>query len=370
MKKLIGSILFVAALIVSGSVVGQNTQYPTGISFKALAMDYQSQNDGSFSRFKDYHQGFEIAYSRNIQDRLNLVIPFKLGIVNDDKYEISKLDQGRTLHKGVYGLDAQIQYQFFSPEKQIVPFVLAGLGFVNETDGGKFNMQAPLGAGIQIKAAPNAYISLHGEYRIGFTEERTNLQYGLGFVYLMGKGMAPKKEEPKIMDSDGDGVADNVDLCPQIAGLAEMSGCPDGDGDGIADYQDKCPDRAGLESLGGCPDFDGDGIADDEDKCPDQPGTVANGGCPNTDRDNDGVSDVQTNLVVLLPMDALIEMVTVSLTKMINVHLRTGLPCIMAVPIQMVTVSMMEEIDVQIQRDLYLPMDVQKYLLPIEKRSK
>lgn len=295
MKKVIASIVFCTAFLMSASVIAQNTQYPTGISFKALAMDYQSQNDGSFSRFKDYHQGFEIAYSRSLQDKLNLVIPFKIGIVNDDKFEISKLDQGRTLHKGIYGLDIQVQYQFFKPEKQIVPFILGGFGFVNETDGGKLNMQAPLGAGIQVKAAPNAYITLHGEYRIGFTEERTNLQYGLGFVYLIGKGMAPKKEEAKIMDSDGDGVADNVDLCPQIAGLAEMSGCPDGDGDGVADYQDKCPQRAGLVSLGGCPDFDGDGIADDEDKCPDQPGTVANGGCPNTDRDNDGVSDAQDN---------------------------------------------------------------------------
>jgi len=56
-------------------------------------MDYQSQNDGNFSRFKDYHQGFEIAYSRNLQDKLNLVIPLKIGVVNSDNFNLNKFDQ-------------------------------------------------------------------------------------------------------------------------------------------------------------------------------------------------------------------------------------------------------------------------------------
>lgn len=275
----------------TNDLLGQNTQYPMGISFKALFMDYQTTNGGSFSNFKDYHNGFEIAWSKSLQDKLNLVVPFKIGIVNNDNYDINKFDQGRTLHKTVYGLDAQIQYQFFKPEKEIVPYVLAGLGFVNETDG-KFNLQAPLGAGLQFKVAPNAYITLQSEYRLSFTEGRTNFHHGLGFIYLVGKGEAKEmKEEKEIMDSDGDGVADNLDLCPEVVGLKDLNGCPDSDGDGIADYQDKCPDVAGVKALAGCPDTDGDGITDAEDKCPDVAGLAENNGCPNADRDNDGIPD-------------------------------------------------------------------------------
>ena len=270
-----------------------------GISFKALFMDYQTANGGNFSNFKDYHNGFEIAFSKKLQDKLNLVIPFKIGVVNNDVYDINKFDQGRSLHKTVYGLDAQIQYQFFKPEKEIVPFVLIGLGFVGEHEG-KFNLQTPIGGGFQFKVAPNAYITLQSEYRVSFTEGRTNFHHGVGFVYLMGKGMSdePKtmeKEEKEILDSDGDGVTDNLDLCPQMVGLKELNGCPDSDGDGIADYQDKCPTVAGVKAFSGCPDSDGDGIADSEDECPNIAGLIENNGCPETDRDNDGIPDSSDN---------------------------------------------------------------------------
>ena len=292
MKRIITIAFCLFFLAIGNDSNAQNTQYPSGISFKALVMDYQSQNDGSFSRFRDYHNGFEIAYSRNLQGKLNLVVPLKIGVVNTDVFNLNKFDQGRSLHKTVYGLDAQIHYQFYTPEKQIVPYLLAGLGFVGESEG-KFNLQTPLGAGVQIKVAPNANVVIQGEYRFSFTEGRNNLQYGLGFNYLIGKGTTPEKEEEKEdeegMDTDGDGVIDNLDLCPQIAGLKELNGCPDQDGDGIADYQDKCPGVAGLKSLAGCPDSDGDGVSDEEDKCPDIAGLIDNDGCPDGDRDNDGV---------------------------------------------------------------------------------
>lgn len=92
-------------------------------------------------------------------------------------------------------------------------------------------------------------------------------------------------------DSDGDGITDAEDACPYEAGLAEFNGCPDTDGDGVPDKDDKCPTVAGLKELGGCPDSDGDGIADGDDKCPNEAGPKENNGCPWPDRDGDGVLD-------------------------------------------------------------------------------
>lgn len=295
MKKYQFLLAFVLVLL-SLCANTQNTNYKQGISFKALVLDYQTLNDGAFSRVKDYHTGFEIAYSRFLQENLNLVIPFKVGIVNDDVFDITRLDQGRLLNKGVYSLDAILQYQFFTPEKKVVPLLYGGIGFVNEVNSiedNSFNLQLPLGVGAQIKIRSNAYATLQGEYRIAFLPERANLQYSLGFVYLIGKGKESKEVTKKI-DTDGDGVIDNLDLCPQIPGLESMSGCPDEDGDGVADYQDRCPGIAGLIDLGGCPDKDGDGIADIDDQCPDEVGLIENNGCPDTsqlDSDNDGVVD-------------------------------------------------------------------------------
>jgi outer membrane protein OmpA-like peptidoglycan-associated protein len=111
-------------------------------------------------------------------------------------------------------------------------------------------------------------------------------------------------------DKDNDGVEDAKDRCPDQAGLVSLAGCPDADKDGVADMDDacantklgtkvnakgcpkdsdldgvmddldRCPDVAGVQSLRGCPDADGDGIADLDDRCPNAKGSAANKGCP------------------------------------------------------------------------------------------
>jgi len=99
----------------------------------------------------------------------------------------------------------------------------------------------------------------------------------------------PKPVPPK--DTDGDGVPDKEDKCPNIAGIRSLGGCPDKDGDGVTDAEDKCPDVAGVKIFGGCPDTDGDGIEDAKDKCPTKPGTAKYEGCPVPDTDGDGLND-------------------------------------------------------------------------------
>ncbi|HEY3357611.1 MAG TPA: OmpA family protein [Polyangia bacterium] len=113
----------------------------------------------------------------------------------------------------------------------------------------------------------------------------------------------PPKTEIKIIDTDGDGIPDDIDKCPTEPedkdGFQDEDGCPDpdNDGDGIPDAQDKCPnepeDKDGFEDADGCPDEDNDkdGIADKDDKCPNEPGPKENDGCPDKDRDGDGVVD-------------------------------------------------------------------------------
>ena len=97
----------------------------------------------------------------------------------------------------------------------------------------------------------------------------------------------------KSKDSDGDGVSDNEDLCPNVKGLKEYKGCPDTDGDGVFDDLDECPKVVGPKDNKGCPwpDSDNDGLSDNKDDCPKIAGPVENRGCPYGDTDGDGVND-------------------------------------------------------------------------------
>ena len=58
----------------------------------------------------------------------------------------------------------------------------------------------------------------------------------------------------KSEDSDGDGIFDKEDICPDVPGVKKFNGCPDTDNDGIADNEDVCPDKPGYANMGGCPD--------------------------------------------------------------------------------------------------------------------
>jgi outer membrane protein OmpA-like peptidoglycan-associated protein len=131
--------------------------------------------------------------------------------------------------------------------------------------------------------------------------EYKNSVIQLGLKLRLFGGTKQEKETfqaaptPVRLDSDGDGIFDDEDKCPTVAGLAKYNGCPipDSDGDGINDEEDKCPNVAGLAKYNGCPipDSDGDGINDEEDKCPNQAGTAKYNGCPPPDKDGDGIND-------------------------------------------------------------------------------
>jgi OOP family OmpA-OmpF porin len=90
------------------------------------------------------------------------------------------------------------------------------------------------------------------------------------------------------VDSDGDGVPDGIDRCPEtVKGVVvDATGCGvDSDGDGVFDGLDQCPGtpKGAVVDSTGCPlDADGDGVPDGIDICPATPrGAAVNaGGCP------------------------------------------------------------------------------------------
>src|SRR6185295_18189735 len=131
----------------------------------------------------------------------------------------------------------------------------------------------------------------------------------LDWLLPLAHGESAELSPPPARDLDGDGVVDEQDACPNVAGPlrpleAARSGCPDpldSDGDGIGDDVDACPREVGPASADpkrhGCPpppDTDGDGIADSLDACPSEAGVEqsdpAQRGCP-LDADRDGIID-------------------------------------------------------------------------------
>lgn len=180
------------------------------------------------------------------------------------------------------------------------------------------NLILPIGAGLKFDLSEKVTLGLELGYRLtntdfldgvsnsgnmddndGYWNGGLTLSFRFGGKDTDDDGLTDDQDEcPEIAglislngcpDTDGDGIADRTDGCPLEAGPLRTQGCPDGDEDGVKDVNDKCPDEAGVVALAGCPDADGDEIPDSEDLCPKEAGIAKFKGCPDTD--GDGIPD-------------------------------------------------------------------------------
>ncbi len=225
--------------------------------------------------------------------------------------ELSLVGEYDILGKRRYALLEQGKFT-----KIISPYLYAGVGFANTTPNAKFseatktaaqlllinqdiahknnkgNLAIPVGLGVKMDISKSWTLGLEVGVRFTNTDYLDGVSLAANpdkkDTYFAG-GLLLSYRIPYIKDVDNDGIADEEDSCPEVAGPLKSKGCPDKDKDGIGDRFDNCPDVAGLKSMGGCPDADRDGIADNEDLCPDMIGLKDLKGCP--DADEDGISD-------------------------------------------------------------------------------
>jgi len=218
------------------------------------------------------------------------------------------------------------QFRAADPATKLVPFVLFGGGAMAVVDSKQEDViekdtDAELYVGVGAKYRVDNGWGLRADARLLFPPSSSGNGPTVDFEALLsiykefGRKVAEKVVEVphEPGDTDGDGLKDDVDKCPNEAedkdGFQDDDGCPDNDndGDGIPDASDKCAmepeDKDGFEDDDGCPeaDNDKDGIPDAGDKCPneaeDKDGFQDDDGCPDPDNDGDGVPDASDKCV-------------------------------------------------------------------------
>ena len=205
-----------------------------------------------------------------------------------------------------FGLDGTFNYSFGTEDGWLDPIIGAGGSYIWIDDQSAPTLDGT--AGLNFWFSDHVALTVQTVYKHAFKNDfnshwqhAAGVKFAFGGIDTDGDGIYDKNDEcpeaPGLVefngcpDSDGDGIEDRADACPNEAGLIQYDGCPDTDGDGVADPLDECPTVAGLELLEGCPDADGDGIRDSEDECVNEAGPAENNGCPYEDADNDGVLD-------------------------------------------------------------------------------
>ncbi len=310
--------LFAAAFaLTAGSVIAQNSNNKWLIGVGAHAVDHSSVRgafDGYFDMEDDYsfvpplskltigrslNKSFavdlsasvgEIDYNRDLfysgEDKVTLVedeffinaglgVKYKFAndyLLNEESWFDPYLRGGINYTKYDYS-DVYVSAQGTGSEAGVHGSGLNEEDFLGFSAGVGFNIWFAENFGLNVESNYNMLPAASRDYADFF-------QHSAGLVFRFGG-----------KDTDGDGIPDNKDACPEVPGLKEFDGCPDTDGDGIIDSEDACPELSGPKENNGCPDTDGDGVFDNVDKCIDVPGPEENNGCPWQDSDNDGILD-------------------------------------------------------------------------------
>ncbi len=296
MRKTVIALGVFCFLVALNNTFAQISENRNALTYKFLISDYNGPLTDSYFDTDNFTYGGEMKYTRFLNRSFNLGIPLRLGRVEYPSSDSLSSPTESLFASGDLTIIYKLNNGYLFKETSIIaPYLFAGIGgnYVFDLDDSNFDAQVPAGLGFDIKLAKNVRLQLQSEYRYSLVNEFNNLRHTAGLKFMFGGGNKIKKEEEEEVsaDTDGDGIDDVTDKCPDKAGLAKFSGCPDTDSDGIQDSNDECPDVAGVARFKGCPDSDGDGIADKDDKCPDKAGTRALNGCPAVDTDRDGIND-------------------------------------------------------------------------------
>ncbi|MDS1310940.1 OmpA family protein [Marinobacter xiaoshiensis] len=190
-------------------------------------------------------------------------------------------------------------YYFAPQDKAWNPYVSVGAGHAEFGKGdtisysttGTDHDETRVNVGTGFRYNVSDSVSIRGDLREfhGIDDSTFDTQVSLGISFAFNRTVAgtPAPAPQRVADSDGDGVPDSRDQCPNTPAGAtvDSTGCePDADGDGVADARDACPNTpagAQVDSRGCELDSDNDGVVDSQDLCPNTPAgaTVDATGC-------------------------------------------------------------------------------------------
>lgn len=194
--------------------------------------------------------------------------------------------------------DGSLQRKLLSTKSLFQPYVQGGIGI--SVYNSHYGIFIPAGLGCQVNITNDVFLLINSQYRFPVTNTQArHFYHAIGIAGAINRKKITKVQPAAVLplpvkilppiDSDGDGIVDTADACPQIVGVIRYHGCPvpDRDADGVNDEIDQCADVKGIAARMGCPvpDKDQDGVEDSLDKCAAIAGTAANGGCPEIKED-------------------------------------------------------------------------------------
>jgi len=170
-----------------------------------------------------------ISVSKYIDDNFTVGVTGSLNRINKIGEFGDDVPSVRSQDLSYYALDGNLSYSLgeLIGWKKLVPSIGIGGGYTWVDNIGAGTLNGALG--LNYWFTDNIGVYVESKYKHSFEDYLTkHFQHSAGLAIKFGG-----------KDTDGDGIYDKDDACPEVFGLEAFNGCPDADGDGVADGKDK-----------------------------------------------------------------------------------------------------------------------------------
>lgn len=223
----------------------QSNKSPFMAELSVTFMDYRALQTNDFFQYKQFDPGITMAGHAYLNKALNLSIntsfvPEVDWITEENQIKATSLLDANAL------LQFKSNGTFLEEDALIAPYLATGFGVNSASNNVRLYIPATLGLKLQVNE--NFSLNFAATYKQRLRENQfQHMAYTAGFVFAMPSNKKKEKDDdlppppPKKkkknnavamseMDSDGDGVSDEDDLCPNVKGKVMYLGCPEGVG--------------------------------------------------------------------------------------------------------------------------------------------
>lgn len=224
-------------------------------SINAVAHDFTGPVTGQLAQPQNFGYGVQVGTHVYLSEALNLSL--QAGLSPNVKLPFGAAEGG-----SLVDVNMLMRFKFYNgrimSEKSFLgPYVAVGAGMGGMAN--RWTPYLPVGAGMRFRLSDMMSINVESMFRQGFGQNLSSIQHGFGFTFTMPDKIKPVvfPEEEVKKPTPRERVlayqAQKAKEAEEEAAYKKPTYQVDSDGDGIADEEDNCPDVMGLVQFGGCP---------------------------------------------------------------------------------------------------------------------
>ncbi|MEM6630579.1 MAG: OmpA family protein [Bacteroidota bacterium] len=228
-RTLLLATFFLVACMLQGVAQTSNKPWFLGLSYTFV--DYQGPVSGEYFQFNTMDRGGTISAHAYVNNFLN--ISFNTLFAPTVNYPVT---EESFLETSMIDANAVATFKsngtIFEESSFFAPYVSVGFGLNSASNIARFYIPASLGIRLQITEGFGVNFESTYKQSLKSTDfQHMTFSGGIAFTLPTPEKKTPKNPEPKNepeenMDSDGDGVPDHRDRCPDEPGLQSYLGCP------------------------------------------------------------------------------------------------------------------------------------------------